>query len=37
MAKVNWSFQALEDVNDIAEYLVQNSGRYASHIVELIF
>ncbi len=37
MAKVTWSFQALEDVNDIAEYLAQNSSRYASHIVELIF
>jgi len=36
MAKVNWSFQALEDVNDIAEYLSQNSSRYAGHIVELI-
>jgi len=37
MAKINWTFQALEDVNDIAEYLAQNSTRYANHIVELIF
>ena len=37
MAKVNWTFQALEDVNDIAEYLAQNSSRYAYHIIELIF
>lgn len=37
MAKINWTFQALEDVNDIAEYLAQNSGLYATHIVELIF
>lgn len=37
MAKVNWTFQALEDVNGIADYLSQNSESYASHIIGLIF
>jgi len=36
MAKVNWTFQALEDLSDIAELLAQNSSSYASHLVKLI-
>lgn len=37
MAKVNWTFQALEDLDEIAEYLASNSTKYANHIVKLIF
>ena len=36
MAKVNWTFQALEDLSDIGEQLAQNSNSYASHIVKVI-
>lgn len=36
MAQVNWSFQALEDLSDIAEFLAKNSENYASRIVSLI-
>lgn len=36
MAKVTWTFQALEDLSEIAEHLALNSEKYASYIVELI-
>lgn len=36
MAKVIWTFQALEDIDDVAEYLSQNSSQYTTHVVELI-
>ncbi len=37
MAKVNWTFQALEDLDEIGERLSGNSSKYASYIVELCF
>ena len=36
MAKVNWTFQALEDLDEIGEYLSQNSKKYATHLISLI-
>lgn len=37
MAKVNWTFQALEDLDEIGERLSLNSSKYASYIVDLCF
>ncbi len=37
MAKVTWTFQALEDIRDIAEYHAQNSEKYASFLVTQFF
>jgi len=37
MAKVNWTFQALEDVSDIADFHAQNSERYSSFLVSRFF
>jgi|APTNR8051073442_1049403.scaffolds.fasta_scaffold01845_10 plasmid stabilization system protein ParE len=34
MAKVTWTFQALEDIADIAEFHDQHSTHYASFLVE---
>jgi toxin ParE1/3/4 len=36
MAKVIWTFQALEDLADINHYLSQNSEKYADFIVTSI-
>ncbi len=36
MAEIIWTFQALEDLSNIAEYLAKNSESYASRIVNLI-
>lgn len=36
MAQVNWTFQALEDIDEIATYLSNNSTQYASYIVDLL-
>lgn len=36
MAKVNWTFQSLEDISDLAEYHAQHSEKYAEFIVDLI-
>jgi len=33
MAKVNWTFQALEDIQDIADFHAPSSPQYASFIV----
>ena len=33
MAKLNWTFQAQEDIADIAEYHSQTSEKYASFLV----
>jgi len=37
MAKINWTFQALEDLNDIGEYLSQNSETYTKCIIDLLW
>jgi toxin ParE1/3/4 len=37
MAKVNWTFQALEDIAIIAEYHEGYSERYAAHLVKTLF
>ncbi len=37
MAKVNWTFQALEEVAAIAEYHEEYSVRYAEHLVKEFF
>ena len=36
MVEINWTFQALEDLSDIANFLAKNSERYATRIVNLI-
>lgn len=36
MAKVTWTFQALEDLADIGEYHSQHSEKYASYLLDLI-
>ncbi len=37
MAQVTWTFQALEDMADIAEFHSQTSERYASFLIEEFF
>ena len=37
MAKVNWTFQALEDLDEIAEYRAKYSEKYASFLIDAIF
>lgn len=37
MAKVEWTFQAMEDLHDISESLSQVSEKYANHLVDEIF
>jgi len=37
MAKVNWTFQALEDIAEIAEYHDSISETYSSFLVEEFF
>ena len=37
MVKINWTFQALEDLDSIAEYHAANSEKYAAYLVQLIF
>lgn len=37
MVKVNWTIQALDDMDAIAEYISHNSFRYASAFVEKTF
>ena len=37
MARVKWTTHALENVNDIAEYIAKDSQRYASAQVERFF
>ena len=36
MVEINWTFQALEDLSDIADFLAKNYERYATRIVNLI-
>lgn len=37
MAKVTWTFQALEDLDEIAEYQAKYSEKYASFLIDAIF
>ena len=37
MAKVTWTFQALEDLDAIAEYRSKYSEKYASFLIDAIF
>ena len=37
MVEVNWTDQAIEDVNNIAVYIAKDSHRYASIQVQLFF
>lgn len=37
MVEVNWTYQALNDLQDIAEYIAQDSERYASLMVDRLF
>ncbi len=37
MAQVEWTFQALEDMADIAEFHGQTSERYSSYLIEEFF
>ena len=37
MAKVTWTFQALEDLEEIAEYQARYSEKYAALLIDTIF
>lgn len=37
MAKVTWTFQALEGLNEIAEYQAKYAEKYASFFIDAIF
>lgn len=37
MVEVNWTKQALENIDGIAEYIAQDSSRYAEIFVEKVF
>lgn len=37
MVKVNWTFKALEDIDEIAEHVAEYSSKYAEQIVEDLF
>lgn len=37
MAKVTWTFQALQDLDEIAEYHAQYSEKYASLLIDSFF
>ncbi len=37
MVKVNWTFKALEDIDEIAEHIAEYSSRYASQLIEDFF
>ncbi|MEM9847095.1 MAG: type II toxin-antitoxin system RelE/ParE family toxin [Bacteroidota bacterium] len=36
MAQLNWTFQALEDLDEIGEYTAQYSPKSASDLIETI-
>lgn len=36
MAKVNWTFQAMEDLSDIDNYLSEKSKKYAEFVTDEI-
>lgn len=37
MVEINWTHQAIDDVDAIAEYLSRNSSRYARAFIEKVF
>ena len=37
MAKLNWTFQALEDLDEIGEYIAAYSQQNANELIETIF
>ncbi|MFH0892915.1 MAG: type II toxin-antitoxin system RelE/ParE family toxin [Bacteroidota bacterium] len=37
MVEINWSFQSIEDINNIAEYIAKDSKKYAVLQTERIF
>jgi toxin ParE1/3/4 len=37
MAEINWTLQAIEDIDNIADYIAKDSLKYASLQVERIF
>lgn len=37
MGKINWTFQAIEDIEAIATYLERTSPKYAEYIIDLFF
>jgi plasmid stabilization system protein ParE len=37
MAQVNWTDSAIEDLNDIGEYIAKDSQRYAQITVQNLF
>jgi toxin ParE1/3/4 len=37
MVKVVWTDQAIQDLNDIGEYIDKDSGRYAREVVQSLF
>ena len=37
MVEINWTLQAIDDVNNIAEYISKDSVKYAELQVELFF
>ncbi len=37
MAKVNWTFQALEDIESIVSRIEKTSPKFASYLVDLFF
>jgi plasmid stabilization system protein ParE len=37
MAKVNWTFQALENLDEIATFHSNTSPKYANYLVDKIF
>lgn len=37
MAQVNWTFQALEDLEEIANYHAGTSTKYANYLIDKIF
>ena len=37
MAQVEWTLSALDELNDIGDYLSKNSPNYASYLIQLIW
>jgi len=37
MVKIVWTYQAIQDLTDIGEYIASDSGRYAREVVQYLF
>lgn len=37
MVKISWTDQAIQDLNDIGEYISNDSGRYAKEVVQTLY